>query len=63
MSSIDEARKALQQLQSNNRYAVMTEVAAIFTELMEPHGLRPVIVGGLAVELELLLNTIDSYEK
>jgi hypothetical protein len=38
-------------LAGKNRYEVMTETAAIFTSLLEPHGLMPVVVGGLAVEI------------
>ncbi|KKM09587.1 hypothetical protein SY88_18565 [Clostridiales bacterium PH28_bin88] len=51
MSSIEQARQAISQLVSKNRYEVMTEVTAIFTELMEPYGIKPVVVGGLAVEI------------
>lgn len=51
MGSIEEARKALTRLASKTRYETMIEVAAILTELMEPHGIKPIIVGGLAVEI------------
>lgn len=51
MSSIEEARQALSRLVSKNRYEAMVETVAIFTELMEPYGIKPVIVGGLAVEI------------
>ncbi|BCV20930.1 hypothetical protein [Moorella sp. Hama-1] len=51
MNSIEEARQAIARLASKNRYEVMIETTAIFTELMEPYGIKPVIVGGLAVEI------------
>lgn len=51
MGSIDEARKALVRLTDRSRYETMVEVAAIFTELMELDGIKPIIVGGLAVEI------------
>lgn len=51
MNSINEARQALESIQTQNRFEFMTEVTAIFTQLMETHNIRPVIVGGLAVEI------------
>ena len=51
MNSIEKARQDLQKLFGKNRFAVMTETAAIITGLMEVHGITPVVVGGLAVEI------------
>ena len=51
MISIERARKAIARLAPKSRYEIMTETAAILTELMAPHGIKPVIVGGLAVEI------------
>jgi hypothetical protein len=51
MMSIKEAKQALMNIHSRDRFKVMLEVTAIFTELMEQHGIKPVIVGGLAVEI------------
>ncbi|WP_027717975.1 hypothetical protein [Desulfovirgula thermocuniculi] len=51
MNAIERAREALLAIEPQNRYRLMVEVAAIITELLEPYGLRPVVVGGLAVEI------------
>ncbi len=51
MSSMEHHRRALQQLAGRSPYEIMTETAAIFTALVEPHDVIPVVVGGLAVEV------------
>lgn len=51
MSLIESCKQALERLAGKNRYEVMTETAAIITSLLEPHGIMPIVVGGLAVEI------------
>ncbi len=51
MSSIEKAGQDLQQLFGKRRFEIMTETAAIITGLMTDHGIKPVVVGGLAVEI------------
>jgi len=51
VSSIEADIHALENLVGKNRYELMTEVAAIITAILEPHGIMPVVVGGLAVEI------------
>ncbi|MEW6081565.1 MAG: hypothetical protein AB1576_07295 [Bacillota bacterium] len=51
MNSIEQFKKELVQLAGKSRYEIMTETTAIFTALIEPYGIIPVVVGGLAVEI------------
>lgn len=51
MSSIEQFKTEMAQLAGKGRYEIMTETAAMFTALIEPHGIIPVVVGGLAVEI------------
>jgi len=51
MSSIDYEKQRLKELKGKERFQVMTETVSSFTTLLEPHGVTPVIVGGLAVEI------------
>ncbi len=51
MNSIEHEKQTLARLAGKNRYEVMTETVAIFTALVEPHGVTPIVVGGLAVEI------------
>ncbi len=51
MSSIEKAREELYKLSGKDRFEVMAETTAIITELMEAQGLKPIVVGGLAVEI------------
>jgi hypothetical protein len=51
VNSIEELKKELIGLTGKSRYEIMTETTAIFTALIEPHGIVPVVVGGLAVEV------------
>ena len=51
MSSIEKAGQDLQELFGKSRFEIMTETAAIITGLMKYHGITPVVVGGLAVEI------------
>jgi hypothetical protein len=51
VNSIEQFKKELVQLAGKSRYEIMTETTAIFTALIEPYGIIPVVVGGLAVEI------------
>jgi len=51
MNSIDEAKQKLVDLKSKNKFEKMVGVTAVLTDLLEPHQIKPVIVGGLAVEI------------
>ncbi|WP_102345128.1 DUF6036 family nucleotidyltransferase [Bacillus sp. Marseille-P3661] len=51
MSLIEKAKEQLQQLQSRNQFEKMLKVTAILTYLLEERRLRPIVVGGLAVEI------------
>jgi predicted nucleotidyltransferase len=46
-----EARQTLQSLRTKSTFEKMVQVSAILTKLLEPYHIRPVIVGGLAVEI------------
>lgn len=51
MSLIEKAKADLRQLEGKSRFEMMTGIVAILTSLVEPHGIRPCVVGGLAVEV------------
>lgn len=51
MNSIKEAREKLQSLRTKTSFEKMVQVTAILTKLLEPYRIRPIIVGGLAVEI------------
>jgi predicted nucleotidyltransferase len=51
MNSINEAKQRLTELESKSTFEKMVQVAAILTKLLEKKHIRPVIVGGLAVEI------------
>ncbi|MDQ1911397.1 hypothetical protein RAC89_13230 [Paenibacillus sp. GD4] len=51
---MQEAREALEQLQDKTKFEKMLHTAAIITELLLPQGIRPIIVGGLSVEIYTL---------
>ncbi|PWA10021.1 hypothetical protein DCC39_12090 [Pueribacillus theae] len=51
MNSIKEATKKINSLKGKSAFEKMLGVATILTELLEKHGVRPIIVGGLAVEI------------
>lgn len=51
MSLIEKAKEQLLGLQSKQQFERMLKVTAILTSLLQEKKLRPVIVGGLAVEI------------
>jgi predicted nucleotidyltransferase len=51
MNLINEAKRMLTELESKSTFEKMVQVAAILTKLLEDKHIRPVIVGGLAVEI------------
>jgi hypothetical protein len=51
MSSIDEAKQKLSELKHKSKFEKMVGAAAVLTGLLETHHIKPVIVGGLAVEI------------
>jgi predicted nucleotidyltransferase len=51
MNSIEEAKQKFRALRSKTSFEKMVQVTAILTKLLEPYRIRPIIVGGLAVEI------------
>jgi predicted nucleotidyltransferase len=51
MNSIEEAKEKLHSLISKSSFEKMVYVTAILTKLLEHNRIRPIIVGGLAVEI------------
>ncbi|UJL46447.1 hypothetical protein KFZ58_00215 [Virgibacillus sp. NKC19-16] len=51
MISIEEAKIKIEQLQGKQKFEKMVQTTAILTSLFEIEGLKPIIVGGLAVEI------------
>ncbi|MEQ6388944.1 DUF6036 family nucleotidyltransferase [Bacillaceae bacterium S4-13-58] len=51
MKSIEEAQLKLQDLREKSKFEKMIKTTAILTSLFETEGLKPIIVGGLAVEI------------
>ena len=51
MASIEKARQELLELLSKSKHERMLVFSSIFTELLATQGLRPIIVGGLSVEI------------
>lgn len=49
--NIDEARTRLRQLQNQSKFEKMLGVCSVLTGLTEQHRLKPIIVGGFAVEI------------
>jgi len=54
LQNIAKARKELVNLKHKNKFEKMIEAAAIITEIMEQEKLKPIIVGGLSVEIYTL---------
>jgi predicted nucleotidyltransferase len=51
MNLINKAKQKLTELQSKSTFEKMVQTAAILTKLLDDKHIRPVIVGGLAVEI------------
>lgn len=51
MMTIEEARSFLNQLKGKSKFHKMIQTTAILTHLFEQEKLKPIIVGGLAVEI------------
>lgn len=51
MSSINDARFQLFKVKSKSKFEKMLQTTAILTNLFEQEKLKPIIVGGLAVEI------------
>lgn len=49
--NINEARARLDALVGKDKYETMIYSASIITQLLEPYGIKPIIVGGLSVEI------------
>ncbi|MEB3103550.1 DUF6036 family nucleotidyltransferase [Ferviditalea candida] len=49
--NIDKARQKIIQLQNQSKFEKMMGVCSILTSLTEKEGLKPIIVGGFAVEI------------
>ncbi len=54
MLSIQEANKALSELAGKDKFERLLQSAAIITDLLIQHGIKPIIVGGLSVEIYTL---------
>ncbi|WP_158701758.1 hypothetical protein [Lentibacillus sp. Marseille-P4043] len=50
MISIDEAKSKIDQLKGKPKFEKMLQTTAILTSLFGQENLKPVVVGGLAVE-------------
>ncbi len=61
MPDYQEARQALQQLADKDKFEKMMLTAAIITEQLEHHGIKPIIVGGLSVEI-YTMNGYTTYD-
>jgi predicted nucleotidyltransferase len=51
LPNIQDAKNFLQQLKDKDKFEKMLFTAAIITEQLEQHGIKPIIVGGLSVEI------------
>lgn len=51
---MQKAKEALEQLHDKSKFEKLIQTAAIITELLLPHNIRPIIVGGLSVEIYTL---------
>jgi len=51
MNLIEQAKVEMQALINKSRFEKMVFFTSILTELLEVHGIKPIIVGGLSVEI------------
>lgn len=51
---MQEARDTLVQLRDKSKFEKLLHTAALITEILHPYGIRPIIVGGLSVEIYTL---------
>jgi hypothetical protein len=51
LQNIQEAKASLLQLKDKNRFEKMLYTAAILTNLLQQYDIKPIIVGGLSVEI------------
>lgn len=51
MNSIENAKDQLKQLADQSKFEKMVHVSAILTSLLHEYQIKPIIVGGLAVEI------------
>lgn len=49
--NIEQAKQRLSSLDPDDKYTTMLKTAGIITKMLEKHNLKPIIVGGLAVEI------------
>jgi predicted nucleotidyltransferase len=49
--NIYQAKEKLNQLRDKSKYETMLYTASIITQLLDEHNIKPVIVGGLSVEI------------
>lgn len=61
MPNYQEARQALLSLVDKDKFDKMMLTAAIITEQLEPLGIKPIIVGGLSVEI-YTMNGYTTYD-
>lgn len=48
---ITDAKKYLNSLDKDDKYDTMIKTAAIITKMLEKHNIKPIVVGGLSVEI------------
>lgn len=48
---IEEAKRRLDALDIDNKYETMIKTAAIITKMLEKDNIKPIVVGGLSVEI------------
>jgi len=48
---IGEAKRRLSSLNRGNKYETMIKTASIITKMLEKYNIKPIIVGGLSVEI------------
>lgn len=54
LKDMQKAKEALELLQDKSKFEKLLHIAAIITDLVLPLDIRPIIVGGLSVEIYTL---------